>query len=58
MENAFQAEVLREHGWSTHWVGKNHNVPVDEFDMGSSKRNWPLARGFDRFHGFVGGEAN
>jgi len=31
---------------------------VDEFDMGSSKRNWPLARGFDRFYGFIGGEAN
>jgi arylsulfatase A-like enzyme len=39
MENAFQAEVLREHGWSTYWVGKNRNIPVDEFDMGSSKRN-------------------
>jgi arylsulfatase A-like enzyme len=49
MENAFQAEVMRENGWATYWIGKNHNVPVDEFDMGSSKRNWPLARGFDRF---------
>jgi arylsulfatase A-like enzyme len=58
MENAFQAEVLREHGYSTYWVGKNHNIPVDEFDMGASKRNWPLARGFDRFYGFIGGEAN
>jgi arylsulfatase A-like enzyme len=58
MENAFQAEVLRENGWATYWIGKNHNVPVDEFDMGSSKRNWPLARGFDRFYGFIGGETN
>jgi arylsulfatase A-like enzyme len=58
MENAFQAEVMRENGWATYWVGKNHNVPVDEFDMGSSKRNWPLARGFDRFYGFIGGETN
>jgi arylsulfatase A-like enzyme len=58
MENAFQAEVLRQAGWATYWVGKNHNVPVDEFDMGSSKRNWPLARGFDRFYGFIGGETN
>ena len=49
---------MREHGWATYWVGKNHNVPVDEFDMGSSKRNWPLARGFDRFYGFIGGETN
>jgi hypothetical protein len=34
-------------------VGKNHNIPVDEFDMGASKRNWPLTRGFDRFYGFI-----
>jgi arylsulfatase A-like enzyme len=58
MENAFCAEILREKGWNTFWVGKNHNIPVDEFEMGASKRNWPLARGFDRFYGFIGGETN
>jgi arylsulfatase A-like enzyme len=58
MENAAVAEVLRERGWNTFWVGKNHNVPVDEWGMGASKRNWPLARGFDRFYGFIGGETN
>jgi arylsulfatase A-like enzyme len=58
MENAYCAEVLRERGWNTFWVGKNHNIPIDEFDMGASKRNWPLARGFDRFYGFIGGETN
>jgi arylsulfatase A-like enzyme len=58
MENAALAEVLREKGWNTFWVGKNHNVPVDEWGMGASKRNWPLARGFDRFYGFIGGETN
>jgi arylsulfatase A-like enzyme len=58
MENAAVAEVLRERGWNTFWIGKNHNVPVDEWGMGASKRNWPLARGFDRFYGFIGGETN
>jgi arylsulfatase A-like enzyme len=58
MENAYLAEVLRQRGWNTFWVGKNHNIPIDEFDMGASKRNWPLARGFDRFYGFLGGETN
>ena len=58
MENAYLAEVLREKGWNTFWLGKNHNVAVDETHMGSSKRNWPLARGFDRFYGFIGGETN
>jgi arylsulfatase len=58
MENAFLAEVLRERGWATFWVGKNHNVPIDEWDAGAPRRNWPLARGFDRFYGFFGGETN
>jgi arylsulfatase A-like enzyme len=58
MENAAVAEVLREKGWNTFWIGKNHNVPVDEWGMGATKRNWPLARGFDRFYGFIGGETN
>lgn len=58
MENAFLAEVMRERGWNTFWIGKNHNVPIDEWDMGGTKRNWPLARGFDRFYGFIAGETN
>jgi arylsulfatase A-like enzyme len=58
MENAFLAEVMREKGWNTYWVGKNHNVPSDEWAMGATRRNWPLARGFDRFYGFIGGETN
>lgn len=58
MENATMAEVLRENGWNTFWVGKNHKVPIDEWAMGATKRNWPLARGFDRFYGFIGGETN
>jgi hypothetical protein len=28
-ENATLATVLRDAGWSTFWIGKNHNVPVD-----------------------------
>jgi arylsulfatase len=35
-ENATIATVLRDAGWSTFWIGKNHNVPVDVFDMASS----------------------
>ena len=52
------ATVLRDAGWSTFWVGKNHNVPVDEWHMGASKKNWPLGMGYDRFYGFIGGETN
>ena len=57
-ENATMANILRDAGWSTFWVGKNHNVPIDEWTMGSSKKNWPLAQGYDRFYGFIGGETN
>ena len=42
----------------TFWVGKNHNVPIDEWTMGASKKNWPLGQGYDRFYGFIGGETN
>ena len=57
-ENATIATVLRNAGYSTLWVGKNHNIPIDEWHMGASRKNWPLAQGFDRFYGFIGGETN
>jgi len=57
-ENAPMAIVLRDAGWSTFWVGKNHTTPIDEFTMGASKKNWPLGQGYDRFYGFNGGETN
>lgn len=56
--NATMATVLRNAGWTTFWIGKNHNVPVDAFSMGASKKDWPLGLGFDRFYGFIGGETN
>ena len=43
-ENATMATVLRDAGWWTFWVGKNHNIPVDAWTMGASKKDWPLAR--------------
>jgi arylsulfatase A-like enzyme len=57
-ENATIATVLRDAGWSTMWVGKNHNTPIDAWTAGSSRKEWPLGQGFDRFYGFIGGEAN
>jgi len=56
--NATIATVLRDAGYSTFWIGKNHNVPVDAFGMGASKKDWPLGQGFDRYYGFIGGETN
>lgn len=57
-ENGTLAHVLRDAGWSTFWVGKNHNVPVYAWSMGASKKEWPLGMGYDRFYGFIGGETN
>jgi arylsulfatase A-like enzyme len=57
-ENATIATVLRDAGWSTFWIGKNHNVPVDAFDIGANRKRWPLGLGYDRFYGFIGGETN
>lgn len=55
---ATMATVLRDAGYSTLWIGKNHNVPVDAFDMGANRKHWPLGLGYDRFYGFIGGETN
>jgi arylsulfatase len=57
-ENGTLAHVLRDAGWSTFWIGKNHNIPIDAFTMGASKKEWPLGLGYDRFYGFIGGETN
>ena len=57
-ECATIAEVLAERGWNTYMLGKWHLCPEDEFSMASTKRNWPVGRGMERFYGFLGGETN
>jgi len=57
-ECATIANVLQDNGWSTFWVGKNHNVPEPDVSSGASRKQWPLGKGFDRFYGFLGGETN
>ena len=42
------AEVLGEQGWNTYAVGKWHLCPEDEMNLASTRRQWPLGRGFDR----------
>jgi arylsulfatase A-like enzyme len=50
---------IRQHGgWSTFWLGKNHNVFEGDIAAGASKKEWPLQKGFDRYYGFIGGETN
>src|SRR6476659_1956721 len=57
-ECATIAEVLGDRGWNTYMLGKWHLVAADEMNMGSTKRNWPIGRGFERYYGFLGGETN
>ena len=52
------AEILRDNGWSTFWLGKNHNVAEQDVAPGAGRQAWPLQMGFDRFYGFLGGETN
>ena len=52
------AQILQDNGYSTFWLGKDHNVPEQDVASGASRKQWPLAMGFDRFYGFLGGETN
>jgi arylsulfatase len=57
-ENGMLAEILGEQGWNTYGVGKWHLTPEAEMNLASTRRNWPLGRGFERFYGFLGAETN
>jgi len=57
-ECATIGQVLQDNGFSTFWLGKNHNVPEEDISAGAARSEWPLAKGFDRFYGFLGGETN
>lgn len=52
------SKILQDNGYSTFWIGKNHNVPEQDVASGGSKKQWPLQMGWDRFYGFIGGETN
>lgn len=51
-------QILQENGWSTFWIGKNHNVPEQDVSAGASRKQWPTQLGFDRYYGFLGGKTN
>jgi arylsulfatase A-like enzyme len=57
-ENGYLPEILRAAGYACYAVGKWHLSPEDETNMARSRATWPLARGFDRWYGFHGGETH
>lgn len=50
--------LLRDAGWSTLAVGKWHLVPRGERAGAGPFEQWPLGLGFERFYGFLRGDAN
>ncbi len=48
-------QILRDAGYSTSAVGKWHLAPPHEQTQVGPFDNWPLAKGFERFYGFLGG---
>ncbi|HWR41007.1 MAG TPA: arylsulfatase [Patescibacteria group bacterium] len=57
-DTATVAEILRQNGYSTAWIGKNHNVPDWQTSQVGSFDLWPTGLGFEQFYGFIGGDTN
>jgi arylsulfatase len=52
------AELLRDQGYATLCAGKWHLAPMEQCSAAGPFEHWPLARGFDRFYGFLEGETD
>jgi arylsulfatase A-like enzyme len=52
------ARLLRDTGYATFCAGKWHIAPGAECSAAGPFHNWPLALGFDRYYGFLGGETD
>jgi arylsulfatase len=51
-------EVLRQNGYLTAWVGKNHNTPPWDCSAAGPFDRWANGLGFDYFYGFNAGDMN
>jgi arylsulfatase len=56
--HGFLSEMLNAAGYASYAVGKWHLTPEDETHMAASRSTWPVARGFQRWYGFHGGETH
>ena len=52
------AEILRQNGYNTAAFGKYHETPPWEVSVSGPFDRWPTDSGFEKFYGFIGGEAN
>ena len=55
---ATMGEVMRANGYATFAIGKWHLVSMENSSSAGPFDQWPLARGFDRFYGFLDGETD
>ncbi|MGD9631994.1 MAG: arylsulfatase [Pirellulales bacterium] len=51
-------EVLSQNGYSTAWIGKNHNTPPWETSAAGPFDRWANGMGFEYFYGFNAGDMN
>ncbi|MBR4182484.1 MAG: arylsulfatase [Lachnospiraceae bacterium] len=49
------AQILKDNGYATFAVGKWHLTPMEDTSDQGPYDNWPLAKGFDKFYGFMEG---
>ena len=52
------ASMLRMNGYATSAFGKSHETAAWEVSTSGPTDRWPTRSGFDKFYGFIGGEAN
>jgi arylsulfatase len=52
------AEILKQNGYATAWIGKNHNTPSWETSEVGPFDHWPSGLGFDYFYGFNSGDTS
>ena len=51
-------KILTGNGYNTGFFGKNHITPMWETSPAGPMNHWPTGLGFERFYGFMGGEAS
>jgi arylsulfatase len=51
-------KILKDNGYATSWIGKNHNTPSYQLSAAGPFDQWPSGMGFDHFYGFMGGETD
>lgn len=52
------ARILRDNGYNTAMLGKDHNVPAGERSPSGPFDQWPTGRGFEYFYGFIAGDTD